>query len=178
MSDIRPPQSGAQAQTGTQAQAATPQVPQQTRGQGQGQRAAAPTGGEQVTGWTGWVVFGALMLITVGAFQAVMGLTGLFKDTYFVVPRSDLVVSVSYTAWGWAHLVLGLVAIGAGAGLLRGQMWARILGVAAALVSAVVNMVFMPAYPLWSLTIMTVDILVAFAIIAHGGELKATRRQY
>jgi hypothetical protein len=39
-------------------------------------------------------------------------------------------------------------------------------------------MVFMPAYPLWSLTIMTVDILVAFAIIAHGGELKAARRQY
>ena len=168
MSDVRQPQSGTQTQPGT------PQVPQQTRGQGQRQ---APTGGDQVTGWAGWVAFGAIMMIVVGGFQAVMGLTALFKDSYYLVPRSDLVVSVSYTTWGWVHLLLGLVAFGAGFGLLRGQMWARILGVAVALASLLVNLVFVPAFPLWALSVMTVDILVIYAIVAHGKELKESSAQ-
>jgi len=54
-------------------------------------------------------------------------------------------------------------------------MWARIVGVLVALVSSVVNLAFMAAYPLWSVIMIVVDVLVIWAITVHGSEMKANR---
>ncbi|HEX6247115.1 MAG TPA: hypothetical protein VFZ64_04540 [Nocardioidaceae bacterium] len=129
-------------------------------------RAAEPTG------WVGWVLFGAMMMIMLGSFQAILGLTALFKDSYYVVAPSGLLVDVDYTAWGWTHLALGALAIAAGVGLLAGQMWARVVGIAMALVSAMVNLAFIAAYPLWSTVVIALDVLVIYAIAMHGQELE------
>jgi hypothetical protein len=132
-------------------------------------RAQAPTG------WVGWLVFAGVMMILVGAFQAIDGLIALFNDELYVVRPDGLVVNVDYTAWGWTHLLLGVVLIAAGYAVFSGKVWGRTLGVVAALVSAVVNFAFIPAYPVWSLLIIAVDVLVIYALIAHGGELREDR---
>lgn len=124
------------------------------------------------TVWAGWVVFGAMMMILLGTFQAIAGLVALFKETYYAVPSQDLVVSVNYDAWGWAHLIVGLVALAAGVGLMSGAMWARVTGVIVAMVSAIVNLGFLAAFPLWAITMITLDVLVIYAITAHGRELQ------
>ena len=126
------------------------------------------------TAWSGLVVFGAMMMILMGTFQAIAGLVALFDDGYYIVAKSGLVVNVDYTAWGWVHLGIGVVALAAGAGLMAGQMWARVLGIAVACVSAIVNFAFMPAYPFWSLTMIAFDAFIIYAIAAHGRELKQT----
>ena len=125
------------------------------------------------TGWVGWIVFGGTIMVLLGAFHAIQGLVALFKDEYFVVGQSGLVVSVDYTAWGWAHLILGLIVAGAGCGLLAGQMWARIVGVLVAMASAVVNLAFLAAFPIWSALMILFDVLIIWAITVHGSELKA-----
>jgi hypothetical protein len=127
----------------------------------------------QPSGWVGMVVFGGLMLIVAGAFHAMAGLVGIFNDAYWQVPSQDLVVTVDYTAWGWTHLVLGVLAIAAGAGILGGQAWARVAGVVLAILSALVNVAFLAAYPLWSTLIIAFDVLVIYALIAHGKEARA-----
>jgi hypothetical protein len=114
-------------------------------------------------------------MILVGSFQAIDGLIALFKDELYVVRPDGLVVNVDYTAWGWVHLLLGLVLIAAGAAVFSGRIWGRTIGVVAAIISAVVNFAFIPAYPVWSLLIITVDVLVIYALIAHGGELRNSR---
>lgn len=124
------------------------------------------------TGWAGFVVFGALMMILLGSFQAIAGLVALFNETYFVVPNQDLMVSVSYDTWGWVHLIVGVVAVAAGLGLMTGAMWARVTGVVVAMVSAIVNIAFLAAFPVWAITMITLDVLVIYAITAHGRELK------
>jgi len=124
------------------------------------------------TGWAGWVIFGAMMMIMLGAFQAIAGLVALFDDGYYLVGQNGLVVNVDYTAWGWAHLIIGVVALAAGFGLFTGAMWARVLGITVAVVSAIVNFAFIPAYPFWSLTMITLDVLIIYAIAAHGRELQ------
>lgn len=86
-----------------------------------------------------------------------------------------LVANASYTTWGWVHLLAGAVAIAAGVGLLSGQMWARVLGVLIAALSAMLNFLFIPAYPVWSLLMVTFDIVVIWAITAHGAEMKTVR---
>lgn len=124
------------------------------------------------TAWVGWVVFAGTMMVLLGTFHAIQGLVALFKDEYFLVAKSGLMVSVDFTAWGWAHLLIGLVIAGAGAGLFAGQMWARVVGVLLAMFSAVVNLGFLSAFPIWSALMILLDMLVIWAITVHGSEIR------
>jgi hypothetical protein len=125
------------------------------------------------TGWAGWVVFGGVMLIMVGIFQLIQGLVALVDDGYYLVRSDGLVVNVDFTTWGWVHVVIGAVAGLAGVGLLAGNMMARIVGVVIAVVSAVANLAFISAYPIWSTIMIALDIIVIYAIVVHGRELKS-----
>jgi hypothetical protein len=128
------------------------------------------------SGWASWVVFAGVMLVLLGCFHAIEGLVALFQDKYYVVRPSGLVVHVSYTAWGCAHVVLGIVALVIGAGLLRGNAVARVAAVVVAVVSAVVNLAFVAAEPAWSLIVIALDVIIIYAVIVHGGELRRRHR--
>src|SRR3954449_4770602 len=114
----------------------------------------------ETTAWTGWVVFGGVMLITLGAFQIIQGLVALFDDGFYLVRSSGLVVDVNYNTWGWIHTIIGVVGVLAGLGLLAGNLAARIVGVVVALLSAVVNLAFISAYPIWSAIMIALDVIV------------------
>jgi hypothetical protein len=126
----------------------------------------------QVTAWVGWIAFAGIMMVLVGSFHAIQGLVALFRDEVFLVSSSGLVVDVDYTAWGVAHLVGGAVLVAAGIWVFRGKVWARTVGVVMAMLSAVVNVGFLAAYPIWSAIMIAVDVLVIWALTVHGGELK------
>jgi hypothetical protein len=127
---------------------------------------------QEPSGWAGWVVFAGAMLILMGIFQVIQGLVAVFDDGFYLVHPSGLVVDVNYTTWGWTHVLIGIVGVLAGLGLLAGNIVARVVGVVVAMVSAVVNMAFVAAYPVWSLMLIALDVIVIYAIIAHGRELK------
>lgn len=127
------------------------------------------------SGWAGWVVFAGLILIMSGVFQAIMGLVALFDPGYYLVKSNGLIVQVDYNAWGWTHLVVGVVAILAGLGLFIGNMAARIAGVVLAFISALTNLAFIAAYPVWSTIVIALDVIVIYAVIVHGRELKDYR---
>ena len=100
-----------------------------------------------MTGWAGWVGFAGIMLIMLGIFQAIEGFVAIFDDGYYLVRPNGLVINVDYTAWGWLHLIIGLVAVAVGVGLMAGNMIARIVGVIVAVLSATLNLLFIGAYP-------------------------------
>jgi hypothetical protein len=133
------------------------------------QRPAEP---QEVTGWVGWILFAAIMMITIGCLHAIEGLTAIFKSGYYTVPASNLVVSIDYTAWGWAHIAIGILVVAAGASLFSGRLWARVTTVVLAAISALVNLVFIAAYPWWSLTVIALDVLVIYAVAVHGHEMQ------
>ncbi|MCW6006694.1 hypothetical protein K1W54_19210 [Micromonospora sp. CPCC 205371] len=81
------------------------------------------------TGWAGWIIFAGLMMIVIGLFQLVAGSAALFDDGYFLVTSDGLLLNLGYTAWGWIHLILGIVAIIVGYGVMVGQTWARVVGI-------------------------------------------------
>jgi hypothetical protein len=122
------------------------------------------------TGWVGWVYFAAIMMMMVGLFQVIAGAVAIFDDTFYLVSDSGLVVSVDYTVWGFVHLLLGLVAIGAGLAVTAGRTWGRTVGIIFAVVSAVANMAFINAYPVWSLVIIALDVIIIYALAVHGRE--------
>ena len=117
------------------------------------QRGSAASGADypqESTAWTGWVVFAGIMLMMVGIFQVIQGLVALFDDGFYLVRPGGLVVDVNYNTWGWVHLIIGVVMILTGLGLMAGNMAARVVGVVAAVVSAIVNLGFISAYPIWA----------------------------
>jgi hypothetical protein len=126
----------------------------------------------QATGWVGFVVFGGVMLMMVGGFQAIQGLVAIFRDDYYLVSRSGLLLTMDFTAWGWTHLIIGLIAVGTGIGVLVGQTWARVVGIIIAVLSALANLAFLPAYPIWSTIIIAMDVLVIYALAVHGREVQ------
>jgi len=131
---------------------------------------AAPTAYGEPEAGAGWVFFAALMLIIGGFFGAFQGLAAILKSGYYHVPPNYF-ISVDATGWGWFHLIVGLVVVLAGFALFRGAMWARILGIFIASVSAIVNFAFIPVYPFWAILIISVDLLVIWALAAHGRVL-------
>ena len=122
------------------------------------------------TAWLGWVYFAGIIMIMLGFFQAIAGLVAIFDDTFYLVTKGGLVVSLDYTVWGWVHLIIGLVAVRRGVRGHGGKTWGRTIGIILAVVSAVVNMAFIGAYPWWSIIIITMDVLIIYALAVHGRE--------
>ena len=127
---------------------------------------------QEPTGWVGWIVFAATLALIVGVFDVIEGIIALFRTGYYLVAPSGLVVNVNYTTWGWVHIAIGAVLIAAALGLFAGQMWARVVGVIIASLSAIVNFAFIPAYPLWCLAVIAIDVFIIYALTAHGAEMK------
>jgi hypothetical protein len=135
--------------------------------------AATDTGYDDAgTAWAGWVVFAGVMLMLLGALHITQGLVALFDNGFYAVSSNGLVVDVDYNTWGWIHIVIGLVGVLIGVGLLMGNLAARMAGVAIALLSALANLLFISAYPVWSVIVIVLDVIVIYAIIVHGRELK------
>src|SRR5829696_1397171 len=126
----------------------------------------------EASGWAvSFTLFAAIMMLMSGTFQALAGLVAIFENEFYVATRNYL-FQFDATTWGWIHLLVGLIVAFAGWGLLSGRTWARVVGITVALVSATANFLFIPYYPFWALTIITLDIFVIWAIAAHGGELR------
>ena len=56
--------------------------------------------------------------------------------------------------------------------LFQGATWARAVAVVLASLSIVANFFWMPYYPLWSLTIIALGVLVIWAATAHGRDIR------
>jgi hypothetical protein len=126
------------------------------------------------TAWVGWVWFAAVMLIMNGAFSALYGLVALFDDKYYGVSPNGLLV-FDLTGWGWALLIFGIISVLAGSALLSGATWARVVAVVVAAINAIGHMAFASAYPVWALIVIAIDVLVIWAVIAHGEEIRDWR---
>jgi hypothetical protein len=116
------------------------------------------------SGWvTGGIVFAGVMMITIGVFQAIAGLAAIIEDEFFVVTQ-NYTFDLDATAWGWIHLIVGIVLVLAGFYLFTGSTWARIVGITLAILSAVANFFFIPYYPFWSILIIALDVWVVWAL--------------
>ncbi|RLK58291.1 DUF7144 family membrane protein [Actinokineospora cianjurensis] len=122
------------------------------------------------TGWTGWILFAAIVMVLVGLFTVVYGLVALLHGDYYTATPGGLLV-FDLTGWGWTHLVIGTVAAAAGIALLTGAVWARVVAVLLAGVNALSQIAFLPASPAWSMIAIALDVLVIWAVVVHGREL-------
>jgi len=129
-----------------------------------------PAGSPPSGAATGLILFAGIMMILAGTFQAIQGIVALFNDTFYVVGQT-WVFSFNVTTWGWIHLLAGILLVVAGYFLFQGAVWARVVGVGVAVISAVLSFMSLPYYPIWSILIITLDVFIIWALTAHGRDI-------
>lgn len=107
------------------------------------------------------------LLILNGIYGFLVGLAAIIKGGFFTY-HNGYVYHWSTTGWGWVQLILGCVLVAAGACVLLGMLWARILGAVLAGFSAIASFMFIPYYPLWSIVVIAVDIFIIWALLSSG----------
>jgi hypothetical protein len=119
----------------------------------------------------GWVFFAGIIMIVGGFFAAFEGLAAILKSASFQANIQDYPFGSDVTTWGWIQFVVGIIVLLAGFYVMRGAVWARVVGITLAVLSAWANFFFIPFYPFWALTVITLDIFVIWALAAHGRAL-------
>jgi hypothetical protein len=121
-----------------------------------------------VSGWAvGGITFAAVLMVMVGTFQALEGLAAIIDDEFYVVTK-NYAFDLDVTAWGWIHLLLGIVIVLVGLGLFARQTWAGVTAIALAVLSAIANFFFVVYYPWWSLLVIAIDIWIIWALTRPG----------
>ena len=121
---------------------------------------------------SGWLGFAGLMLIIIGCFNVIDGIVAIWQKSYFIVTSNDILVW-NFTAWGWIFLALGALQLAAGFGVLAGMTWARVTGVGLAALAAIGHLMFVAAYPVWSVIVIALSILVIYALVVPPSDARA-----
>ena len=133
------------------------------------------TGRAAISPWaTGLALFAGTLMIIGGIFQALSGVAALFRNGIYVVGLNYL-FAFNFTAWGWIHLVIGVLVALAGAAVLSGQLWGRVIGIGIVTLSMIANFLFIPYYPFWSLLIIALDVFVIWALCSYDRQAASAR---
>ncbi len=130
-----------------------------------------PRAATQTTGWTGWIAFAAFVMIISGTLTGVMGFLAVINNNWTLWNNNGAPYGSPY-GWGWWSIFVGIVVVSIGAALLRGSMFARTVAVLVATASLLTHFLTLYVTPLWSLIVITIDILVIWAVIVHGKEME------
>jgi hypothetical protein len=131
---------------------------------------AVPSDPNYSPGAVGVTVFAGVIMVLGGSLQALQGIVALANDTFYVVGEEYL-FEFDVTSWGWIHLIMGIIVALAGVALFQGAVWARTVAVIIASVSIIANFLWMPYYPIWSLTVIAFDVFVIWAATMHGRDI-------
>jgi hypothetical protein len=123
--------------------------------------------GEDRRGY-GWVIFAGVMLTVGGTMNVIDGI-GAISGSHFYARHATYMIG-DLNSLGWAVLAIGVVQLLSGFGVLAKNQLARWVGVAAAAINGVVQLLLLPAYPLWSLALFAVDIAVMHGLLVYGAR--------
>ena len=119
---------------------------------------------------SGFTVLAATLMILSGLLSFIEGLVAIFRTGAFFTTQNGYTFQFSLHSWGWIHLGIGIVLFAAGACVLLGQTWAKVLGIVLAVCSAIANFIFLPYYPFWSIILIAVDVFIIWALATGMGR--------
>lgn len=116
-----------------------------------------------------WVVFAGVLLLMVGSLNSIEGIAAISNAHFFVADAHYVFGDLN--TWGWVVLCLGAVQLLVGLGVFIKNQFARWTGVVALGLNAVAQLLMMPAYPFWSLSLFAVDVLAIYGLVAYGNRI-------
>jgi HSP20 family protein len=108
--------------------------------------------------------YGAAAVLLVSAVASILlGISTLAHDRRIVEgPGYSYVFSP--TAWGWIHIIEGILVGVVAVGLFWSTTWARVAAVIIVSVSIISQFVFLTYYPVWAIVLIALDIFAIWAV--------------
>jgi hypothetical protein len=124
------------------------------------------------TAWTGWVGFAAIMMVIIGSIDFFEGLIAVIRGSYYVYTPNQIIL-FDTTTWGWINILLGILLVLVGLALAGKAGWARWTAVALLIINLLAQLGWLgnSQYPLWTLTVITLEIIVLYALTARWSEV-------
>ena len=117
----------------------------------------------------GWVVFAGVLLLMVGTLNFIEGLAAIGNANFFV--HNTHYVFGSLNTWGWVVLCIGVLELAVGFGVFVKNQCSRWAGVVVLSANAIAQLLMIPAYPFWSLSLFTLDVLAIYGLVAYGERI-------
>jgi hypothetical protein len=117
----------------------------------------------------GWVLFAGVLLLLLGSLNSIEGIAAI-SNAHFFVANAHYVFG-DLNTWGWVVLCIGVVQLLVGVGVFARSQFARWTGVVALGLNAIAQLLMMPAYPFWSLSLFAVDVLAIYGLVAYGERI-------
>ena len=117
----------------------------------------------------GWVQFAGVLLLVLGTINVIDGI-GAISNAHFFAANAHYVIG-DLNTWGWVALCLGVLQLLVGLGVFARNQFSRWTGVVVLSLNAVAQLLMMPAYPFWSMSIFAIDILAIYGLVAHGRRI-------
>jgi hypothetical protein len=119
---------------------------------------------------TTWLDFAALLLFLVGFFNVIDGIAAI-RDSKYVVNE---VLFSNLHAWGWFFLIWGIIQLFAAFSVYRGASWGIVAGIVTAFFNAIAHLSAAQTSPVWSITIVVLDVLIMYGLVANTGRRART----
>ncbi|QGV82664.1 hypothetical protein EIZ62_14855 [Streptomyces ficellus] len=121
-------------------------------------------------------MFAGVLMMVGGVLGMLQGIAGIAEDDVYG-RIGEYVFEFSVTAWGWVHLVLGLLVAVIGAGILSGAEWAKASGVAVAALVVIANFIWLPYQPVWAIISIAIGVFVIWALCSDDSITAAAKRR-
>jgi hypothetical protein len=116
----------------------------------------------------GLVLFAGILLLVAGIWNLIYGIAAIANSHVFIANAHY--VFGNLRAWGWITLILAILLLAAGGGVMAGNQLARWFAVAVVGLNVIDQMLFIPAYPFWSLTVIALDVVALYGLCAYGSR--------
>ncbi|WP_030159037.1 DUF7144 family membrane protein [Streptomyces sp. NRRL S-244] len=121
-----------------------------------------PTGTS--SGWAaGGTTFAGVLMIVGGVFAIIEGIVAIAKDEVSQ-QVGDYTFKFDLTAWGWIHLIIGILVLLAGAAILKGMEAGRIAGIALTCLYVIAHFMWLPYQPFWSIVAIGIGVFIIWAL--------------
>ena len=112
-----------------------------------------------------WFTFAAIMFTLAGASNLFWGIGALDNRKY--LPEEGLLAS-NLTAWGWLSLIWAAMALTGAVLLFMRNPYSAGIAMVLATLNALFWLFAIPVLPIWSLIVISIDVLIIYQLTVHG----------
>jgi hypothetical protein len=113
----------------------------------------------------GWLTFAAVIFLIAAAFNTLYGLAALVNDDYFAV---DELLFGDLSMWGVIYLIFAAAQLATALFIISRRSAGAVLGIGLASLHAIVVLMSIGAYPVWSVVLLVVDGMIIYGLTVYG----------
>lgn len=127
---------------------------------------------DEATKGAGWLMFAGVVVLIAGTLNVIWGIAAIDSANFFL--EDERYVLGDLNTMGWIILIVGIVQVIAAFSIWAGGEFGRWIGVIGAVLGSIGALLSIPGYPLWSVCVFGIQILVLYGLLAYGGHQSRT----